>query len=105
MYQFLVDADTLQRTVQDFVEGFLGDVLNAVLQITLIFVQNGIHLPKDHLALVFPQRYDAALVDAELTVGNNFVEVYLVDIPQTLAAWAGSLWRVERESVGCRIAV
>ena len=40
-----------------------------------------------------------------LAVGNDLVEVYLVDVAQTLTTWTSTLRRVEREGVGGWVAI
>ena len=105
MYQFFVDAYTFERTVEYLVQGFLADVGNRGFQRIVVFMEDGINLPEYHLALVFAQWHNAPLVDAFLAVGNHLVQVYLVDIAQTLASRTGSLGRVERERVWRRVAV
>ena len=89
--QILVDADALQRAVEDFVECLLGNVVDARLQVAVVLVENGVNLPEDHLALILAQRYDTAFVDALLAVGDDLREVYLVDVAQSLAARTGTL--------------
>ena len=44
-------------------------------------------------------------MDVLFLVGNHLVEVYLVDDAQTLTTRTGTLWRVKREVVGCRVAI
>ena len=99
------DFQVAERAVEDFAEGVVGNLLDASLDVEVIVCQNGLYLPENHLVLVFSQRRDAAVVDGHRTVGNHLVQVYLVDIAQSLADGTGTFGRVERELVGCGIAV
>ena len=68
-------------------------------------MQDGVNLPEYHLAFVFAKWHNAPLVNAVLSVGDDLVHVYLVDVSQSFATWTGSLWRVERERVGSRVGI
>ena len=114
VYQLLVDAHALQRTVENLVQRLVGNVLDGRLQVArpcvafahlFIFMQNGVNLPENHLVLILAQRHNATLMDAVLAVGNDLVQVYLVDVAQALAPRTSALGRVERERVGRRLTV
>ena len=53
------------------------------------------------MVLILSQRGDSAFVDAFIGVGDNLLEINLVDITQSLALGTCSFGRVEREIVGC----
>ena len=91
MHHLLVDAHRLQRTIEYLVEGFLGNVRHLGLQVAVVLVQDGVNLPEDHLVLIFAQGYDGTFVNAQLAVGDDLVEVYLVDVSQSLTARTGTL--------------
>ena len=105
VYQFLIDAHILQRSVEYLLQGLVGDVGNRGLQRTVKPFEDGVNLPENHLVLVFTQRRNTSFMDAQLAVGHDFGQVNLVDIAQSPAMRTGSLWGVEREVVGCRVAV
>ena len=54
MYQFLVNTHTLKGTVKNLVECLFGYIRNAGLDVAVVFMENSINLPEDHLILVFP---------------------------------------------------
>ena len=99
------DFQVVERTVENFAEGVVGNILDAPFDVEVIVCQDGLYLPENHLVLVFSQRCDAAVVDGHRTVGNHLVEVYLVDVAQSLTDGTSAFGRVERELVGCGIAV
>ena len=99
VHQILADAHRVQRAIEYLVHRFVGNVLYPRFQRTVILLQNGVNLPEYHLVLVFPQRCDTAFIDGVFAVGNDLVDVYLVDISQPLAARTSPLRRIEREGV------
>ena len=95
MYQFLVNAYTIQRTVEYLVHTLVGNVGNRCFQVALILVQDGINLPEYHLVLVFSQWHNTAFVNVLLGVWNDFGHINFVDITQALTTWTSALGRVE----------
>ena len=79
MHQFLLDADVLQGTVEDFPHGLVGDILDGGVEVIIVFLQQGVNLPEDHLVFVLAKGNNAALTDGLFAVGDDFFEVYLVD--------------------------
>ena len=47
------DADLFERAVHQFVDSFFGDVLERRLEVAVVFAENRLYLPKDHLVFVF----------------------------------------------------
>src|SRR5574344_135504 len=105
VYQFGTDADILEGTVKYLVEGIFGQITDGCLQIALILLKYGTDLPEYHLVLIFSEWNDGSVVNTDLIVGYNLVEIYLIQISQTLALGTGALGRVEREIVRCRVTV
>ena len=103
--EFLVDAHVFERAVEHFVHHFVGNLLHGSLQCAFIFFEQCRNLPEYHLVFVFAERHDGTLIDAELVVGNHLFQVNLVHNPQSFAPWASPFRRIEREDVGCRVAV
>ena len=60
-----------------------------------MLLQQGVYLPEDHLVLIFAEWHNTAFIDAQPTVWNDFLEVYLIDNSQAFTMWTNSLWRVE----------
>ena len=92
VYQFFVDAYVLDSTVEHLTECLVRDILNRSLETIVVFLQNGVDLPEDHLVLVFAQWNDTAVVDVDLAVGDHFLQVDLVDDTQSFAVRTGALW-------------
>ena len=80
MHQVFVNAHTLQRAIENLVQGLFGNVFYLGLEVAFVFLQDGIYLPENHLVLIFPQRDDGTIVDVLLAVGDDLVKVYLVDV-------------------------
>ena len=99
MYQFLVDAHRLQRSVEYLVESLVRNIVDGSLDVTLVVMQDGSNLPEYHLVLIFAQRGDGSVVDALFPVGNHLAQVDLVDVAETLAPRTGTLGGIERKSV------
>ena len=68
-------------------------------------VQHDIEGAEDECVLVRPDGEDGALTDGERAVGDDLVHVHAGDVAQPSALGAGALRRVEREVMGCRLAV
>ena len=105
MDDLLGNLDVLERSVEHFVECILGNLVDGCLYGEVVFLQDGLYLPEHHLVLVVAERCNAALVDGERTVGDDLVDVDLVDIAKALAGGAGTFGRIKRELVGCRVAI
>ena len=101
--KILVDAHVLQRAVKHFAKSLFGDVFDRCLQVKIIFLQDGLYLPEDHLVLVFPEGDDTAFVDALTTVGDHFREVDLIDNAQSFTVRTSPLGRIERKVVRRRV--
>ena len=104
-HHVLADAYRFERTVQHLVERVLRYLAHRRLQRTFSRFENGSNLPEYHLVLVLAQRNNGALVYRQRVVGDDLLHVNLVDIAQALALAAGTLGRVEREHIRCRVAV
>jgi len=53
VYQLFVDAYALQRAIENLVKRLLGNIVHLGLQVAVVFMQNGVNLPENHLVLVF----------------------------------------------------
>ncbi len=104
-YDVLVDAYVLERTVQDLAHRLVRDVPAGRLQRAVVFLENGIDLPEDHLVFIFAQWRNGTVVYAHRVIGNHLLQVNLVDIAQSLAMRACPFGRVEREDIGRWLAV
>ena len=60
-------------------------------QVIFVGAQNGINLPENHLVLVFSKRSNTSVVDVLLAVGNDLVDVYLIDVAKTFTTRTGAL--------------
>ena len=54
MYQFLVDANRFERSVEDLVECLFGNLIDRCFYVTFLASKDGTYLPENHLVLVFP---------------------------------------------------
>ena len=99
MYHFFGYAHILQGSVHNLIHNLLRQLLYWGLYVKVMVLQDGIYLPEYHLVLVFSQWYDTAFVYAQVVVGNDLLQIYVVDVSQSLAMRAGTLGRVEREDV------
>ena len=86
-------------------ECLLRYLINGRLEFAVVFFQDGLHLPEDHLILILAKWHDTSFVDREFAIRYHLREVYLVNDAQTFAMRTSALGRVEREVVGCRITV
>ena len=102
---FLVNFHSFERTIHNLAHRLLRNILNRSLQVTFIFLQDGLNLPENHLVLVFSKRNDSTCVNACLVIRNHLLQVDFADYSQTLTVRAGTLRRVEREHVWSRILV
>ena len=91
MDKFLGDADAVQRAIEDFRQGFLRDFFHGGLHGAFVLLQQRVDLPEYHLVAVFAQWGDSAFGYRQMLVGNHLVEVYLIDVTQSLAMRTGSL--------------
>ena len=92
-------AYLLKRTVENGVQRVVGNVGNGRFQSAVGLLEYGLYLPEYHLVLVFSERCNATVAYAQLVVGDDFLEVYLVHRAQPLALRTSSFGRVEREYV------
>ena len=53
MYQFLVDSDIFQGTIEYLGHSILRNLLDGCLDVISISLKQGVNLPEDHLVLVF----------------------------------------------------
>ena len=95
-------AEKVVRTENDVRNGFVGDGGDGIVQGEVVFAGNR---PDDvefaglaHL----PQRDDAAFGDGEAAVGDEGVQVYIDNHPESLAVGAVAFGRVEREGMRLR---
>ena len=77
--EFLVDAHVLERAVQHLADGVVGQFGDGSLQRAVVLLQDGLHLPEDHLVLILTEGHDTTLVDALTAIGHDLREVDLVD--------------------------
>ena len=91
MDELLVDAHILERPVEHLADGVVGQFGDGGLQRVIILLQDGLHLPEDHLVLILAEGHDAPFVDAQTAVGHHLREVDLVDDAQALAMGTGAL--------------
>ena len=101
--EFFVYTHVLHRSVEYLAHGVGINVLHGRLDVEAVLMQNGIYLPENHLLLKLAQRQDGPFVDAQLVVGNNLLQVYLVDVAQSFAVRTGAFRRIEREDIGRRV--
>ncbi len=95
----------LVGAVEDVVHRLLGEVAQRGFQGAAIFLADGGDLPENHGVLVFAQGGYSAVVDGYGVVGYDFCAVDEVDLAQALAFGACAQGGVEREVVGCWLAV
>ena len=103
--QFLVDAHILQRAIQNLVHGIVRNLFDGRVQRLIIFLEDSLNLPENQLVLVFSQGHDTPFADGGLAVGYHLAEVDLAHHAQALASWTGTLWRVKREHIRCRVTI
>ena len=89
--EVFADADVLKRAIEHLADGVVGEVCDGRLQFTVVLLEDGLHLPEDHLVLVLAKGNDAALIDALMAVWHDLRQVYLVDDAQALAMRARTL--------------
>ena len=105
VYQFFFYAHVFQRPVEHLLQCLFGNVLNGRLQVALILLEYGVNLPENHLVFVLAQWYNAPFVDVLLTVGDDLIQINLVDVAQSFTMGTCPLRRVERKVVRCWITV
>ena len=83
-------VQALVGTVEDVVQGLLGQLLERCVKGAAIFFTDSLDLPENLHILVFSQGQDAATPDGLLHVGHDLVTVNEVDIAQALAMGTGT---------------
>ena len=99
------NAQALRTSIENLIHRLVRDSTQRRVQRAVVALQQCLHLPENHLVLVFSQRSDASLADGERTIRNDLVDIYQIHVAQSLAARAPTLRRVEREIVGSRIGI
>ena len=96
------DAEEVVRAENDVGDGFVGEGGDGVVQREIVFPGDG----ADDVELAgfahLPQRDDASFGDGEAAVGDEGVQVYIDNHPESLAVRAVALGRVEREGMRLR---
>ena len=105
MHLLLVHPDTLQRAIKNLLHGILGYLLDGCFQGKSPGFQNTFYLPEYHLVLILSKGNNTTRVDALFRIGYHLVQVYLVDDSQPLASGTSTLGRIEREDIGCGVAI
>ena len=105
MHLFFTDLYVFQGSIEDFLHGISRNLCDRSLEFQVIFLEQRLNLPENHLVLVFAERGDSTFVDAQAVIRNHLLDIYLVYLSQTLAVRAGTFRRIEREHIRCRILV
>ena len=94
------DAQTFGTAVENLIDSLLRDILQGCLQRCTIALEQGFHLPEDHLRTCLAQGCDTAFLDRQRTVREDLVGIDEVDIAEALTARTPALRRVEGKVMG-----
>ncbi|RXF54406.1 hypothetical protein EG867_16780, partial [Enterococcus faecalis] len=101
----ILQLDALTGAIKHRINSLLGDVAEGRFQVKIIFLAQGSDLPPNQTVLLGPEGNDAPLANTQAPVGNDLVEVDFGNSPQAVTLMTGSLRRIEREVVGCRLRI
>ena len=102
MNQGALYLDTLIRAIEYFVYRIIRHILDRRLDRKIIFFKQRLYLPENHGIFIFAQRHDGSFVNGKIPVGNHFVHINQIHIPQPLTTGASSLRRVKRKIMRSR---
>ena len=105
MNHFFRNFQVFHCSIENFVHGFLWDITYGRLQVTVVFLQDSINLPKYHLVLIFAQRRYCSITDRQLVIGYYLVYINFVDYTQTFASRAGAFRRIKRKDIWSRFTI
>ena len=104
-YQVLIYFHALITSIKNLVNHLMGKVFHRGIQCSIIFLQQSIDLPEHQRVPVFSQRSNGTLTHGKCFIGNDQMLINLVHHTQSTTARTGTLWRIEREIMGCRITI
>ena len=99
------DAQAFGTTVDNLVHRLTRQVAYGSIQRGIVPFQHCLNLPEYHGLSCLAQRRYTSLAYAEFGIGEYFFLVYERHHSKSLASGTGTLGRVEREIVWCRVAI
>ena len=98
------NAQAIGRTVEYFIECLFGHIINAGIERAVIVWEHGLYFPKYKRVAIFPQRNDGTFAHRKSAL-DDFLAVDNRNGAQTATFRTGSLSRVKREIVRCRLTI
>ena len=89
--QRTLDFNPFIRTVQDFINRIVRQLLYRSFQCCVVLLEQSTDLPENHRILIFSQRCYRSFINGKFTIGNHFVHINLIDYSQSLTLRTCSL--------------